>query len=358
MTLRRGRAFTALVVAIAVVLGVGTAPVRAQDSSYPYNTVIQGLQEFWINVGREQVALLLSSTNTMASNTTGAAMSCPVFAGEGTLLGEDSCVWAQASGQFNSQFSTASTGVGWRGGGQKEVADGWFLGGAVGAGTFNTQSGGQAFGQGQNFDASVALKRTMGPWLLAAALGFNTTSLHLQRPSGAPGASPTVQSDMNVYRGGLRLRGAYDFAFDRWYLRPRLDVEVLHTVMPGFQEYGQGPFTMAVSGRSTFNAGIVPVLELGGRFDVAEATVLRPYAAVGAIFLPDNTTTIDASFIGPLAQFGSFRTVYAGPSVLGTVEAGLQLYRVKGLEMKAEYKLAAGDNYLSQSVGLRGAWHF
>ena len=60
-----------------------------------------------------------------------------------------------------------------------------------------------------------------------------------------------------------------------------------------------------------------------------------------------------------LAQpFGGFRTTLQGPPVLGTVEAGVQVYREHGFEMKADYCLAAGQSFLSQSIALRGAWHF
>ena len=37
---------------------------------------------------------------------------------------------------------------------------------------------------------------------------------------------------------------------------------------------------------------------------------------------------------------------------------GLQLYEVKGWEVKLDYRLSAAQSFLSQSLGLRGAWHF
>ena len=48
----------------------------------------------------------------------------------------------------------------------------------------------------------------------------------------------------------------------------------------------------------------------------------------------------------------------AGPNVLGTIEAGLQVYQTHAWEVKADYTLSAGNSFLSQSIGLRGAWHF
>ena len=80
--------------------------------------------------------------------------------------------------------------------------------------------------------------------------------------------------------------------------------------------------------------------------------------AAGASFLPDNTTRVSATFYGPLSTLGNFQTTSANPTVLGNIEAGLQIYRSQGLEAKVEYTLSAGDNFLSQGASLRGAWHF
>ena len=56
--------------------------------------------------------------------------------------------------------------------------------------------------------------------------------------------------------------------------------------------------------------------------------------------------------------FGGFRTTLQGPPLLGTVEAVVQVHREHGFEMKAHYRLAAGQSFLSQTIALRGAWYF
>ncbi|HEV3492705.1 MAG TPA: hypothetical protein VG224_18980, partial [Reyranella sp.] len=58
------------------------------------------------------------------------------------------------------------------------------------------------------------------------------------------------------------------------------------------------------------------------------------------------------------AALGSFRTTFYGPTALAVAEAGLQLYEASGNEVRAEYKLIAGDNFLSQTASLRLAYHF
>jgi outer membrane autotransporter protein len=307
------------------------------------------------------LVLLPSVLNLMASSfsstgtTTGPyaqAMSCPVFADAGTLLTEDSCAWAKVSGQWTSQSGTTS-GLGlYRLGGQKEVAPDWFLGGALGAGASWTQDGSRSSGTGQTFDGSVALKHTIGPWLLAGALGFSTSSMHTTQ-SGGP-----LQSDVNVYTGGLRLRGAYDFAFASWYLRPRVDLDLQHTTRPGFSASGQGVAVLAVDGFSKTSIVATPMVELGGRFALGEKTIVRPYIAAGASYFPDNSMTVSATFVGPVASLGGFQATVSSPSVVANLEAGLQIYQAHGFEAKVEYALSAGDNTLSQSASLRGAWHF
>lgn len=315
-----------------------------------------------IEMVAESVALLLLPSmvgiagqamfGSGSSSTLAPALSCPVFVGEGTTLGEDSCAWAKATGQWTEQQQTAIQGAIYRVGGQAEFAPGWFLGGAIGVGSQTTQGNGVT-GRSQVFDASVALKRTLGHWLFAGAVGFTTKSNQLNLAANAQ------QSAVNVYGGGLRLHGAYDFAFTDWYVRPRLDLDLLYRHMPGFQETAQGVTVLSVGDFSKTSFVATPMVEIGGRYDIeSTGMIMRPYVAVGASFLPDNNSTFDVRFVGPLASLGSVQTSMSGPSVLANVEAGLQLYRSHGLEMRAEYTLTAGDSYLSQGASLRGAWHF
>jgi hypothetical protein len=289
------------------------------------------------------------SGNTWTSSAS-QALSCPVFAGTGTILTEDSCVWAKMAGQWASQPGMAGTAALFRMGGQKEIASDWYLGGALGAGRSWTRDDNGNNGSGQLFDGSMALKHTIGPWLIAGALSFSTSSTHF--------AGSLLQSDVNVYTGGLRLRGAYDFAFTGWYLRPRLDLDLLYTSRPGFTENAQGIAVLAVDGFTKTSFVATPALELGGRFGIGAKTVLRPYIAAGASYLPTNDNAVSATFVGPLSGLGAFRATFTTPSVLANLEAGLQLYEVHGLEVKVEYTLTAGDQYLNQGASLRGAWHF
>jgi outer membrane autotransporter protein len=283
----------------------------------------------------------------------GNAMSCPVFAGTGTILTESGCFWTRVTAQRTYSFETRTDIGSVTLGGQVELAPSWFLGGTIGTGTLALQDDSVgASGYGQTFNGSVALKHTAGPWYFAGALAFASRSLHIARNGGL------ASSDLNLYGGGLRLRGAYDFAFTDWYVRPRLDLDLFYTAMPGFQESGPAGGTLSVGAVNKTSLALSPAVELGGRYDLDPQTILRPYVVLGFTLNPDSGSTVQVQFTGPQAALGTFQATTSGPGVLGNLEAGLQWYRTKGLELKAEYRLTAGDAYLSQTAGLRGAYRF
>lgn len=282
-----------------------------------------------------------------------AALSCPVFIGGGTLLGEDGCAWAKAAAEWTRQEGVAMQRASYRAGGQTEIAPGWFLGGTLGAANQITQ-GAATLGTGQSFDVAVALKYSQDALLLAGSAGFASAWSRFSGTAGIPSNVDVTNQTVQVH-----LRGAYDFAFDGWYVRPRLDLDLAHRNMPAFQVTSQGVTVMTVGAFSQTRFSATPMVEIGGRLDVeGTGMIFRPYAAVGASFLPGNTSTFSVQFAGPLAFMGGFQPYLQGPSVTANVEAGVQLYRSRGLEFRAEYGLIAGTSLLSQTAALRAAWHF
>jgi uncharacterized protein with beta-barrel porin domain len=133
---------------------------------------------------------------------------------------------------------------------------------------------------------------------------------------------------------------------------------VIYTHTPGFAETGQAGYALDVRGNSKTSVVLSPMVEVGGRAVLDERTVLRPYAALGVSFLPNNTRYVDASFVGALPGDGTFRGFVKAPGVLGDLEVGAQLYFAGGFEVKAEYGVRAGGSYLSQSGSARVAYHF
>jgi uncharacterized protein with beta-barrel porin domain len=307
-----------------------------------------------------QAEALASSAGTVL----GAGLSCPVFVAQDTLLGEDSCVWAKFTGAQTNRYGTSDTqgyqvtGTTYRLGAQHEIAPEWFFGGSLGAGSTWAATRGSSAGKGQTFDGSLALKHTMGPWLIAGSLAVASGASQNTRLISLPGISSALQSDSKALLVGGRLRGAYEFAFDQWYVRPYGDLDVIYTSMPGFQESGTGGYALSLAGSSKVSVVVSPMVEFGGRYDIDQRTILRAYAAIGASFLPNNSRTISASFIGALPQTATFQSSIKSPKVLGNFALGVQLYRVGGLEVKAEYDLKGGSAFLANSGSVRAAYHF
>ncbi len=324
------------------------------------------LNAFSAKVTQAQATALAGAEGTML----GAAMSCPVFVDQGTLLGEDNCVWARFTGSQTNQYTTTDVqgynvaGTVYRLGGQHEVAPGWYFGGSIAGGQdWATMSGGSS-GHGQSFDGTLALKHTAGPWLFAGSVAIASGAFHNNRLVSLPGigtlapVNTLLQSDSNILLVGGRLRGGYEFAFDNWYVRPYGDLDMVYTHVPGFQEFGQTGYALNVQSSSKTNVIIAPMVEVGGRYNVDATTILRPYAAAGVSLRPGNTRTITSSFVGAQPGDGSFQSLIQSPNVLGNFALGVQLYRVGGFEVKAEYGLQVGGSFLAQAGSARVAYHF
>lgn len=179
-------------------------------------------------------------------------LSCPVFVGEGTLLGEDACVWTRVAAQQANINQTGTDAVDWHFGGQAEIAPSWFLGGALGATGYSSLTPMGPSSQSRTFDAGLVLKRVDGPWLFAGGLAIaSSTQQNIWPVALAGGGTASMTSSSSSFSGGLRLRGAYEFALQGWYLRPRADIDLAFTSDSGLQE--QGPANaLALYGSSKF----------------------------------------------------------------------------------------------------------
>lgn len=317
-----------------------------------YYTAIQQVREFYAKYNPALFQTILDGS-----------MSCPVFSGEGTLLDEDSCAWARTTGQRIDQYASGGQAgyqiedMTYNIGGQKEFAPDWFMGGSFTGGTNWSHDGGGGDGNGHTIDGSIALKHTLGPWLLAGALALGSTSSNLSSPSTSPGAG-NLRSDTNTFSAAGRLRVAYDFSFDGWYMRPRADLDVIYTHLPAFNLIGHYGLGAAMDSTDEVSPVLTPMMEFGGRYDVGVGLVMRPYIAAGISYYPNSSHGVAAHPLIDGNTLGTFDETYNTPSVVGNTDAGVQIYQVNGFEVKAEYDVSAANTFLSQSVSLRAAYHF
>ena len=298
----------------------------------------------------------------------GSALSCPIFVGDSTVLGEGSCVWARFTGGVANQYANGGdpgyrvAGTTYRLGGQKEVAPGWFIGGALGAGS-NRATANNSSSTGQIFDGSLAVKYLTGDWQFAASTTVASGSFQNTRFSdmsslpSTPVSSGVLSSASSGVQAGGRLRAAYEFAYTEIYVRPYADLDLINTHTPGFKESGKG-WPLSYSAGNQTNVAFSPMVELGRRYDVDGGFTFRGYIDLGASIQSNDRSATTASIIGASAANGGFQSYSTSSPLLGRFNLGVQLYQRDGWEVRAEYGLEAGNHYLGQVGSARLAYDF
>ncbi|WP_132030241.1 autotransporter outer membrane beta-barrel domain-containing protein [Aquabacter spiritensis] len=293
-----------------------------------------------------------------------AALSCPVFEGEGVMIRETQCLWTRVTGSRMQQFDGGSSEaftqnmVSYRMGGQWEFAPDWFVGAtAAFNNSWSTTADGLNSTNGDSGDASIALKHQAGAWLFAGALhgGYGNFDSNNYFVMGSDTWQAENSSD--VWTAALRLRASYEFTFSNWYLRPYADVDVLYTYMPGYTLTGDGATFHAGSMEGT-SVAFEAAMELGTRIDLGEQAWLRPFAVVGMTFVSGNALTQDVSFSDGGGTGINFTSTSAMPDQLLDLGAGLQLMSADKYELRGEYRAQIADYFLNQELNLRMAVRF
>lgn len=285
-------------------------------------------------------------------------MSCPGFVGESTILREGDCTWARLEANWIAR-DTTSDDEGYRIhqktvtiGAQREVSRNWFLGGALSYAYGETTSSSDMSNHSDTFSGGLALKYNRAPWQAAVAVYGGVEQSRMSRSTLDGVAKSTPKSSFLA----SRLRLAYEFSQPSWYLRPYVDLDVNHIRQNGYQEEGSSLFDLKVHGNDTTSFMVSPMLEIGGRRNLANGSTLRAYLAGGASFLSggDVVTTMELSSLGS----EPFSLKSGMPKTYANLSAGLEYVTPKGLELKTEYSLRANGQYRDQSLTLRVAYHF
>jgi uncharacterized protein with beta-barrel porin domain len=285
------------------------------------------------------------------------------------LQRQTSCVWARGSGTWASQSGkdgdpgSSLTGASTWLGGQLQLAPGWFLGGAFGYGQ-SWANADNFSSHGEVYNGSITLRRVHKAWSFSGSLAIgsgdfdNTRSASLPDAGTLPGTSNTFTSHVSPWLVGGRLRTADFIPLNTFYLRPYLDLDLVHARMPGFAESGADglPLTFSASQKSAFMFS--PMLELGGQRQLDAQTILRPYIALGLNIRPDFNWAINGRFSDADSANGSFKLYGYAPDVLGRLNLGLKVLRANGFELLLEYDLSAGDGFVAQIPSARLTYRF
>ena len=184
--------------------------------------------------------------------------SCPVFEDASVIRTQSACGWFRVSGSWLSRdasgddpsfdLNAVTTAVG----GQAQLSDGLFLGGALGWETSQLDDkGNRTSVDGDSYLGAVSLKRETGPWTLtgAADLGWGNYDSRRQLTLGPPTRPPRPRP--TVFNAGAHFRAAYEIPRGDWYAEPAFDLDLAYVRLDGYTENGGGDFDLEVQGSDT-----------------------------------------------------------------------------------------------------------
>lgn len=290
-------------------------------------------------------------------------MSCPSHVGTGTQMGEQDCVWGRIADNTTRMDGSRGTpglksdGVSYQIGAQRGIAPNWFVGlaGAYEEKTLRSDDRRQHV-KGDTGYLGVSLKYENGPWAFAGALTGSVGSFDNTRRAVLMGAQ--ARSDSHVNSIGQRLRASYTHAMPRSYIKPFVDVDVIHTRMSSLDERGAGALNLHVEGVSKWSAIVSPGVEVGGRFDLDNGYTVRPYASVGVSLSSTDKWDMRARFANSPAGTDPFRSTLETGRVFGQVSGGIQVLSKKGVDVKLQYDGLLSNKVSSHSGSVKLNWRF
>lgn len=282
-----------------------------------------------------------------------AAMSCPIFAANTAFLTEGTCSYARLGGH-----TAVANGDGDRSrlhadntilqvGGQGEVAPGWFLGGALAYENGRMSASDGVHGIADVGHAVLTVKRQEGPWLLTGAVFGSLGNIDLRRTNSLPGFGGTgVGSTAPTTLGG-RIRAAYTVALEDLYIRPFVNLDVIHSRLGPYTEAGLGAFGLRHAASEQVAAVVTPAIEFGLRKDLTESTVLRSFISAGVDVRTDTQWRTTTRLLGAPATVDGFTTIVPQARAAARVGAGLQLFAGDNLDLRMQYDGSFSDRATS-----------
>ncbi|MGE4044411.1 MAG: autotransporter domain-containing protein, partial [Acetobacteraceae bacterium] len=280
-----------------------------------------------------------------AQNFASSTLSCPQFEGTTAMLVEGDCGWMRMTGRTAHQASDSGitsfrlNTATWQIGGQKQVGNGWLVGGSLAYETsWLSSQDGLNSGSGQAGYGAVVAKYQTGPWLFAASAFGGAGQMTLSRVITLPGFASVAKGSPDTANVGLLLRAAYTLGEESFYLRPHVSLTTVHVRTGSYREYGGGALNLAVDSASQTTVILTPMLEVGGRVTLGETMLLRPFVAAGLNVRSNDGWRQTGRLISAPAGAGGFTTTVPIDQVTGRVSAGVQLYTGGMLDFRLQYE--------------------
>src|SRR5690606_23530578 len=208
------------------------------------------------------------------SKFTGSMLSCPAFAGDSALTGEQDCLWGQVTGRNTHQegrddlSAHSFNSMTYQFGGQRQFRPSWFVGGSAAYQTSTLSADDdRVSGDGSAGYLGMVLKHETGPWVFSGGLGAGYGRYDIDRNLRIPNLQSRASSSPDVYGFSGRLRVARTFATGNFYVKPYVDLDASYTRMSGYEE-SRGDTHLTVQDSDQFVLGLSPMVEVGGRVEL------------------------------------------------------------------------------------------
>jgi uncharacterized protein with beta-barrel porin domain len=289
--------------------------------------------------------------------------SCPRFDDSAQFQSEHDCLWGRVIAN-NGDLDASGESVGYHQngqvfqlGGQKEVAQDWFVGGSVSADNSNLDTRTVSSSvDGSGWTAGIVAKHQMGTWLVSTAVEGGEMSYDSRRQVQLPGMSGTAQASFNVSHWGLHSRISEQFAFQNWYLKPYIDLHATHVQSDGYTEHGAGALDLTVASSSTNVFGASPMIEAGRSFAFDNGMALQVYGGLGATFYSQGNLGADMQFADSSINAGWFHIASNLPQDRFKSTTGLDWKANDKWNFRIEYSSEFADHFQSSTGSLKATY--
>jgi hypothetical protein len=292
-----------------------------------------------------------------------ALLSCAQRSGQYRFYDHGQCGWLRANGQsFNQQDTDDNLGFeenSWQfaGGGQIDLRNDWYLGGALSYERSNLNvDDSNARSDGDRFQLGVSAKHRFHATELSGSVAAGYGSFDINR-NPAAGVSIDGNQDLWLYSG--QLRAAQLFDYQRWSIKPRIDLGVDYLSADGYNENGNSDFRLRIDGENDTYVHLQPAIDIATEFNTDDGMLIRPRFTLGVTqFLGDAAPEVTGRFAGAPSTVTPFTASTDLDKTRVEIAAGVDVFALSNLVVRAEVFGSVSDNSDSYGGGVKVAMPF
>jgi len=290
------------------------------------------------------------------------SMNCPVSADGSSALVEQACIYGRTSGGNTADSGDTDRGrmqlgnVVFQGGGQTRLNNNMFVGGSVAyERSWYNSSTDSVKGNGNAGQGAITFKWQPNRWLLTGAAFGSVGDFHISRDVNVAAIGGIGSGSTDMESVGLRLRAAYTFGSDPFYIRPYFNIDGIYARSGGYHEKGLGLVGLQYGATDQTTAVFTPAVETGSRLKIG-SKILGAFVFGGASVRSNDTWKLPARLEGTVSRHEDFRVRISQDRAVAHVGGGLQLFQSQRLDIRLQYDGIFGNLTTSHEGSLAAIW--